>query len=46
MMHTYLATPRARRWIAQNQKRKVSRGEVLVFVTALVLLALWLGGVL
>ena len=46
MMHTYLATPRARRWIAQNQKRKVSRGEVLVFVTAVAMLVLLLGGVL
>ena len=46
MMHAYLCTPRARRWIAQNQKRKVSRGEVLVFITALALLALLMGGIL
>jgi len=46
MMHTYLATPRARRWIAQNQKRKESRGEVLVFVTAIFLLILLVKGVL
>ena len=46
MMHTYLATPRARRWIAQNQKRKLARGEVLVFITALLLIALLIGGVL
>ena len=50
MMHTYLATARARRWIAQRKRNTdnplSNRGDRLLFLTALVLLALLLGGVL
>ena len=43
MMHVYLATPRARRWMA---RRRSCIGDKLVFITALALLALFALGVL
>ena len=47
MMHTYLATVRARRWLAiQKQQKHAARGEKLVFATAILMLVLLLMGVL
>jgi hypothetical protein len=45
--HASFARPEIRRWLArQNPQREVGRGDKLVFLTALVLLALLLGGIL
>jgi len=47
MMHTYLATAKARRWLARNQpKKEVGRGDKLVFLTAILMLVLLLMGIL
>ena len=47
-MRAYLCTPRARRWIAQHKRNTdtplSNRGDRLLFLTALVLLALLLMG--
>ena len=37
MMHAYLATPRARRWMARNKPTRYHAGDVLVLIVSLII---------